>query len=183
MATETATQLLDAAQTLVERRGYNAFSYKDLATDIGIKTASIHYHFPAKADLGIALMDRYLGGLEQAFATIDRTGSTHKTKLKKFIKLYRDTECRGWLPRIRPRDATQDSPECHFGLSRAERELGHRTNHRRCSPGRVQVLREARRCSGKSPVESPRRTHSVPGPSRTPTARLRTADVLSDTGS
>ena len=93
--TETSTKVLDAAQLLIQERGYNAFSYRDLAERVDIRTASIHYHFPAKADLGKALMDRYLAELESALATIGRTGRTSKAKLKAFIKLYRDTELRG----------------------------------------------------------------------------------------
>lgn len=95
MAKETTTQLLDRAQLLVQQRGYNAFSYKDLAEAIGIRTASIHYHFPAKADLGLALMERYLATLETGLATIDSTHRTNQAKLESFIKLYRTTEASG----------------------------------------------------------------------------------------
>lgn len=96
-ADETATRLLDTAQQLVQRRGYNAFSYKDLAEAVGIRTASIHYHFPAKADLGKALMDRYQAELERTLEAIDRTGRSSKAKLKRFIKLYRDAESHGTI--------------------------------------------------------------------------------------
>lgn len=94
-ASETATELLDAAQHLTQERGFNAFSYKDLAESVGIRTASIHYHFRTKADLGQALMDRYLSELERALAAIDQRGRSNKAKLKSFIKTYRDTESRG----------------------------------------------------------------------------------------
>ena len=92
---ETAAQLLDSAQLLIQQRGYNAFSYKDLAASVGIRTASIHYHFPAKADLGHALMERYVTNLEGVLATIDAGTSTSKSKLKSFIKLYTQTESSG----------------------------------------------------------------------------------------
>ena len=52
-------KLLEAASELVQKRGYNDFSYADLAGIIGIKTASIHYHFPSKADLGRSMAQRY----------------------------------------------------------------------------------------------------------------------------
>ena len=93
--TGTATQLLDAAQLLVQERGFNAFSYKDLASAVGIRTASIHYHFQTKADLGKALMVRYLAQLEQTLGEFDRKGGKNRSKLKKFIGLYRATEERG----------------------------------------------------------------------------------------
>lgn len=91
----TVDRLLDAAEELVQSRGYNAFSYKDLAESVGIRTASIHYHFKAKADLGKALVDRYSGELSMELAEIDRRCRTNRAKLKRFIALYRETESRG----------------------------------------------------------------------------------------
>lgn len=37
--------------------GYNAFSYKDIALIVGIKTSSIHYYYPTKEDLAVAVID------------------------------------------------------------------------------------------------------------------------------
>lgn len=59
MATDIKSRLLDAAQRLVQTRGFHGFAYRDLALEVGITTASIHYHFPTKADLGVALVRRY----------------------------------------------------------------------------------------------------------------------------
>jgi len=56
---DTKEAILSAARSSVQRNGYNALSYRDLAAEIGIKSASVHYHFPAKADLAEALVDRY----------------------------------------------------------------------------------------------------------------------------
>ena len=95
MAKDTATQLLDTAQDLVQERGYNAFSYKDLAEAVGIRTASIHYHFPSKSDLALALMERYHAGLEGALGELERRGKTEKSRLRSFIQLYQETEARG----------------------------------------------------------------------------------------
>jgi TetR/AcrR family transcriptional repressor of nem operon len=57
---ETAEQILDLAETLIQTRGYSAFSYQDIADGLGIRKASIHYHFASKADLGVAVVDRYI---------------------------------------------------------------------------------------------------------------------------
>src|SRR5258707_5523468 len=57
---ETAGQILDLAETLIQTRGYSAFSYQDIALALGIRKASIHYHFASKTALGIALVDRYV---------------------------------------------------------------------------------------------------------------------------
>jgi len=53
----TRESLLAAAVELLRSFGYASFSYRDLAEAVGIRTASIHYHFPSKSDLGVALVE------------------------------------------------------------------------------------------------------------------------------
>jgi TetR/AcrR family transcriptional repressor of nem operon len=67
---ETAEQILDLAEGLIQTRGYSAFSYQDIADGLGIRKASIHYHFPSKTDLGIAVVDRYVARFDTALAQI-----------------------------------------------------------------------------------------------------------------
>lgn len=51
--------ILDAAERRARTGGYNGFSFRDLADDVGIKSASVHYHFPTKETLSAALAERY----------------------------------------------------------------------------------------------------------------------------
>jgi TetR/AcrR family transcriptional repressor of nem operon len=60
---DTRTRILDLVEGLIMARGYNAISYQDVAGSIGIRKASIHHHFPAKADLGLAVIERYIAKL------------------------------------------------------------------------------------------------------------------------
>lgn len=59
MTTDTKTRIMDAAEKRIRTAGYNGFSFRELADDLGIKSASIHYHYPTKADLGSAVAQRY----------------------------------------------------------------------------------------------------------------------------
>lgn len=56
---DTAGEILDAAEELLQRRGFNAFSYHHIAVRLGVRHAAVHYHFPVKEDLGVALIARY----------------------------------------------------------------------------------------------------------------------------
>lgn len=56
--TDTKHEILDVAEQLWLRKGYNGFSYQHIAKAIGVKSAAIHYHYPAKQDLGVALVER-----------------------------------------------------------------------------------------------------------------------------
>ena len=51
--------MLDTAEGLVQVRGFNGFSYADVADELQITKASLHYHFRGKAELGHALITRY----------------------------------------------------------------------------------------------------------------------------
>jgi len=64
---DTRQAILDAGQAVVQARGYNALSFRELAKTVGIKSASIHYHFPTKGDLGAALARRYTETAAKAF--------------------------------------------------------------------------------------------------------------------
>lgn len=86
----TAERILDIAQRLVQTRGFNAFSYADLSSELGIRKASIHHHFPTKAELGRRLMARYHDGFRSVLAEIDREGGGACRKLKAYARVYVD---------------------------------------------------------------------------------------------
>jgi TetR/AcrR family transcriptional regulator, transcriptional repressor for nem operon len=67
--------ILSSAEARIRRDGFHGFSFRDLAADVGIKSASVHYHFPTKADLGVNLMKNYQEQMLAAFgdAEDDRT--------------------------------------------------------------------------------------------------------------
>lgn len=56
---DTRETILAAARPRAQAHGYNGLSFRELAKDVGIKSASIHYHFPTKGDLGAALARQY----------------------------------------------------------------------------------------------------------------------------
>jgi len=69
---KTADDILAAARTFIVAGGYNGFSYADVAEVVGIRKASIHHHFPSKADLVQTLVKRYLDDAVTGFAELER---------------------------------------------------------------------------------------------------------------
>jgi TetR/AcrR family transcriptional repressor of nem operon len=55
----TAERLMDLAEARIREAGYGGFSFRDLAAEIGIKSASVHHHFPTKAAMAAAVARRY----------------------------------------------------------------------------------------------------------------------------
>ncbi len=86
---DTKEALLDSAENAARRFGFDGFSYADLAQDVGIRKASIHHHFPSKAKLSLALMERYLSSFKDVCADIDASYATGGAKLTALIERYK----------------------------------------------------------------------------------------------
>ena len=84
----TSERILDVAERLVQTRGFNDFSYADIAKELGITTASLHYHFRGKAELGHALITRYAQRFGDALDRIDRDVPGARGKLEAYAELY-----------------------------------------------------------------------------------------------
>jgi TetR/AcrR family transcriptional regulator, transcriptional repressor for nem operon len=85
---DTASRILDVAERLVQLRGFNGFSYADVASELKITKASLHYHFPGKADLGRALIERYASRFTEALNAIDQRERDPLAKLEAYAKIY-----------------------------------------------------------------------------------------------
>ena len=86
----TAARILDVAERLVQVRGFNAFSYADVAAELKITKAALHYHFAGKAELGEAIVARYSARFAQALSAADADEATAPAKLERYAALYLD---------------------------------------------------------------------------------------------
>jgi TetR/AcrR family transcriptional regulator, transcriptional repressor for nem operon len=86
---DTKTALLDCAEAAVRARGFDGFSYADLAAVVGIRKASIHHHFPTKADLALALIERYSDGFFTVLDDIAVQNKTGGSRLRAYIAACR----------------------------------------------------------------------------------------------
>ena len=86
----TREHIILTADGLIREKGYNAFSFVDIAQVVGIKKPSIHHHFPHKTDLGIAVIDFHIKGLEELKqANRDKPAIE---KLDRFFSIYSDVK-------------------------------------------------------------------------------------------
>lgn len=85
---DTAARILDVAERLAQTRGFNAFSYADIAEELGVTKAALHYHFPTKAALGVALITRYTSRFAGALERIDVERSDAAECLRQYVELY-----------------------------------------------------------------------------------------------
>jgi TetR/AcrR family transcriptional repressor of nem operon len=87
-ARDTVSQILDVAEHLLQTKGFNGFSYADVAAELSLSKAALHYHFSSKATLGEALITRYAERFALALSRIDRDVAEQPEKLRAYIALY-----------------------------------------------------------------------------------------------
>ncbi|MBY4606411.1 TetR/AcrR family transcriptional regulator [Rhizobium sp. 9T] len=85
----TSDKILDIAQSLIVAGGYNGFSYADIADAIGIRKASIHHHFPAKAELVAVLVDRYTKQAAAGLQSLREQAASPADQLQLYIDYWR----------------------------------------------------------------------------------------------
>jgi TetR/AcrR family transcriptional repressor of nem operon len=86
---DTAVRILDVAERLLQDRGYNGFSFADVAGELRITRAALHYHFPSKAELGRALIERYANRFSAALAALDAAVPDAPSRLAGYVEIYR----------------------------------------------------------------------------------------------
>src|SRR5262245_51938554 len=87
--------MLDVAERLVQTRGFNAFSYADVAKALGIRKASLHHHYATKSALGLALLERYRSSFGAALHRIEHGSGDALAQLTGYVTLYGSVLRRG----------------------------------------------------------------------------------------
>lgn len=84
--TDIRTSILKRAEQCLQRGGYTSFSFRSIAAELGIKSASVHYHFPSKEDLAVALLGRYRARFEAWAQT--RAGAPPAENLREWLEYW-----------------------------------------------------------------------------------------------
>lgn len=85
----TKNMIMTEARKMVQSRGYSSLSFRDLAGAVGVKSSSVHYHFPTKGDLAAAIANQYANEASAGFDEIIESGADVKTCMKHYIKRWR----------------------------------------------------------------------------------------------
>ena len=83
--------ILNMAESLLQDKGFNGFSYAHIATELGVKNAAIHYHFPTKEALGVAVVKRYRDRFQLWINNSRIKDLAPEKKLDWFFSIYTDT--------------------------------------------------------------------------------------------
>lgn len=86
---DTRRDILSAAERLFQARGFNGFSYQHIAAELGVRSAAVHYHFPSKGDLGLAMISRFREDFGWWREQQEVRGATGAERLESFFALDR----------------------------------------------------------------------------------------------
>jgi|TARA_R110000868_G_scaffold372107_3_gene635933 TetR/AcrR family transcriptional repressor of nem operon len=100
-------ELLKAAEDKIRSGGYSNFSFRELAKEVGIKSASVHYHFPTKADLGAEVARQYTDNFIGVLGDPIELKKAGKNPIKVYVAQFR-------------RALFEDNKMCLCGLLGAE---------------------------------------------------------------
>lgn len=102
---EMQEKLLDLAVRRMRVAGYSGFSFRELAAEAGIKSASVHYHFPTKATMAVMAVRRYSDRF------LETTASQLKVSDQRVEEVYREAF---------RREASENGGMCLCGVLAAE---------------------------------------------------------------
>jgi TetR/AcrR family transcriptional repressor of nem operon len=86
---DTKKQIIDTAENLLLDRGYHGFSYRDISRALNIKNASIHYHFPQKTDLGVAIIQRATKRFEKWARLMESQEISYSEQLTNYCLIFK----------------------------------------------------------------------------------------------
>lgn len=95
---EKANEILNAAELRMRQGGFDAVSYRDLAVAVGIKASSVHYHFPQKADLGRAVVERYTANVLAFLGEPDHLSESVEVRIRRLCSVYQQALVRDEVP-------------------------------------------------------------------------------------
>jgi len=85
---DAKTAIMDAAERRMQRGGFGGFSFREIAADVGIKSSSVHYHFPTKEDLAAAVIRRWA---QYTSELIDKELEKDSDPVRVWTKAFRGT--------------------------------------------------------------------------------------------
>jgi TetR/AcrR family transcriptional repressor of nem operon len=94
---DTRTQIIDRARDLMMQHGFNGFSYRDISTELGVKNAAIHYHFPSKTDLVLALIEDLHDTLRRSTSEFMAYGGSARAQIEGLFN-FTLGQCRAGRP-------------------------------------------------------------------------------------
>ena len=87
-ATTTPDRILGEARNLIMVRGYNGFSYADIAAVVGVSKANVHHHFAGKSDLATAVVEQSRSGIQAQVRSLEESDLDAAEQLRAYARYW-----------------------------------------------------------------------------------------------
>lgn len=84
----TREKILELGEDFIRTKGFNAFSYQDISSELNIKNAAIHYYFPSKKNLGVSILKTNVQRFEETIDNMNSRKFDELRQLESFVKIY-----------------------------------------------------------------------------------------------
>lgn len=84
--------ILDAAERMARDGGYHDVSFRRIADDVGIKSASVFHHFASKEQLGAAVARRYTDRFMEIIGDPHEASLSTTEKLARYCDAFRQAQ-------------------------------------------------------------------------------------------
>jgi AcrR family transcriptional regulator len=85
-------KIIEAADNLFYRKGYNTTSFSDIAEEAGIARGNFYYYFKTKDDILNAVIDHRIQGIEAMLESWDQEFPEPRDRLKRFVEILHKEE-------------------------------------------------------------------------------------------
>lgn len=89
VSSNTREKILAVARQMAQARGYGGLSFRDLAREVGIKAASVYHYFPSKAELGVAVVQRYWEDSAAALESLLAEAADPRVAARRYPETFR----------------------------------------------------------------------------------------------
>jgi AcrR family transcriptional regulator len=83
-------QILSAAEALLDERGFDQVSIRDIAERAGVKKALVFYYFGSREQLFDRVLERYERAHAEALASSTGHGGTPRERMRRVLEAYLD---------------------------------------------------------------------------------------------
>jgi len=87
----TKRAIIDLAESFLQEKGFNGFSYAHIAKELDVENAAIHYHFRTKEALTCAVIQRYRDRFQLWINNSRVKNLSPQEKLDWFFSIYTNT--------------------------------------------------------------------------------------------
>lgn len=84
-------QIVESAVRMIRAGGYNSFSFREIADEVGVKSSSVHYYFQRKENLAVAAAESYSEAFFKNLGNSEDISLMAKERFRLYAQVFVDS--------------------------------------------------------------------------------------------